>query len=71
MKNFSFMHKMHFFVIGLKDGRLVLRNLQDSFGSSPAVFWCRKWVDRVVLLSGEGFFILDIMLAVSGFEVFS
>ena len=49
MKNFSFMHKMHFFVIGLKDGRLVLRNLQDNFGSSPAVFWFRKWVD-----SGQG-----------------
>ena len=39
MKNFSVMHKMHFFVTGLKEGRLVLRNFQVSFGFSPAVFW--------------------------------
>ena len=62
MKNFSVMHKMHFFVTGLKEGRLVLRNFQVSFGFSPAVFWFRKWVDRVVLFSGEGFSILDVCL---------
>ena len=56
------MHKMHFFVTGLKEGRLVLRNFQDNFGSSPAVFWLRKWVDRVVLFSGEGVSILDLCL---------
>ena len=32
------MHKMHFFVTGLKEGRLVLRNFQDNFGSSSNPF---------------------------------
>ena len=69
MKNFSLVHRAHVPVTGLKVGKFVLRNFQVIFGWWPLAFSAKKWVDRVVLLRGEWFFILFFMFAKSLFEI--
>ena len=56
------MHNIHLLVTGLKVGRLVLRNLQDSLGLRPAAFWFKKCVESVVLFLGEGVAMLALCL---------
>ena len=56
------MHSIHLLVTGLKVGRLVFRNLQDSFGLRPAAFWFKKCVDSVLLFLGERVAILALCL---------
>ena len=43
-------------------GRLVFRNLQDSFGLRPAACWFKKCVDSVVLFLGVGVVMLALCL---------
>ena len=56
------MHNIHLLVTGLKVGRLVLRNLQDSLGLRPAASWFKKCVESVVLFLGEGVAMLALCL---------
>ena len=62
MKNFSLVQRAHFPVTGLKVGTFVFRNFQVTFGWWPLASSARKWVERVVLLRGEGYFMLFLCL---------
>ena len=56
------MQTIHLLVTGLKVGRLVFRNLQDSFGLRPAAYWFKKCADSVVLFLGVGVVMLALCL---------
>ena len=52
---FSLRHNLQVPVTGLKAGMFVFRNFHDNEGLFPAASSFKKYVESVVLLSGEGF----------------
>ena len=58
------MQSIHLLVTGLKVGRLVFRNLQDSLGLRPAACWIKKCVECGAIFGGGGGY-AGLMLAKS------
>ena len=69
--NFSLVQSMQTSVTGLNVGILVFKNFQEIVGLFPASFSFRKWVDNVVLFSGEGVSILALCLLYLGLNFFA